>query len=256
MRRNGIGPGPEPPDPHAALREPVSEVDDQRELGHLGRVDRRQRTELEPAGRTADDDVEARRRTPGPAGRARRRSPGSRSAAGSDSRPASSRPSRAARGAPTGSAARPSGTCRRRRTGSRASPTRSRPSGCRWRRAPRRRRGSCSRARAARAGAPGSGPWSVSGWRLRRVSPARFRSRPPGRRPVDRNAGSAGRGSWSPPGSCGDEVGHRVLEGSAAGGVVGEHVEAGRGRAEEHRRGAACGSTPRQGLAGQRCPRG
>ena len=37
-------PRPEPTDPGATLGEPVGEVDDQRELGELGRVDRRQRT--------------------------------------------------------------------------------------------------------------------------------------------------------------------------------------------------------------------
>ena len=40
--------------------EPVGEVDDHRELRDLGRVDGRQRADLEPARRAADDDVQAR----------------------------------------------------------------------------------------------------------------------------------------------------------------------------------------------------
>ena len=58
ITRNGTVPGPEAPDAAAPLREPVGEVDDQRELHELGRVDRRQRTDLEPACRAADDDVD------------------------------------------------------------------------------------------------------------------------------------------------------------------------------------------------------
>ena len=50
-------PAPEAADLRAALGEPVGEVDDQRQLGDLGRVDGRQRAELEPARRAADDDV-------------------------------------------------------------------------------------------------------------------------------------------------------------------------------------------------------
>ena len=49
----------EPPDLRAPLREPVREVDDERELRELGRVDRRQRPELEPARRAADHDARA-----------------------------------------------------------------------------------------------------------------------------------------------------------------------------------------------------
>ena len=73
MMRNGERPAPEPADPGAPLREPVGEVDDERELGDLGRVDGRQRTELEPARRPADDDAgdpERRRATSRPMARA------------------------------------------------------------------------------------------------------------------------------------------------------------------------------------------
>ena len=48
-------------DAAAALGEPVGEVDDQRELGELGRVDGRQRADLQPARRAADADA----RSPG-----------------------------------------------------------------------------------------------------------------------------------------------------------------------------------------------
>ena len=53
-------PAQKPLDPRAALGEPVGEIDDQGELGELGRVDRRAAGELEPARRTADHDVELR----------------------------------------------------------------------------------------------------------------------------------------------------------------------------------------------------
>ena len=135
---------PEAADLRPALGEPVGEVDDQRQLRELGRVDRRQRPELQPARRAADDDVEARRRTRGRAARARRCTRAPRPAAGSDSRRASSRPSRRGRGAahwicgPTVANVSP------RPTGSPSSPTTSRPSGCRSRRGRRPRRGSCS----------------------------------------------------------------------------------------------------------------
>ena len=58
MTRNGTVPLQKPRMPAAPLGEPVGQVDDQRELGELGRVDGRQRAELEPARRAADDDVE------------------------------------------------------------------------------------------------------------------------------------------------------------------------------------------------------
>ena len=43
-------------DPRAARGQPVREVDDERELGELGRVHARQRTDLQPARRAADLD--------------------------------------------------------------------------------------------------------------------------------------------------------------------------------------------------------
>ena len=54
------GAAPEPADLLAALGEPVGEVDDEGELRELGRVDRGQRRQLEPARRAADLDVERR----------------------------------------------------------------------------------------------------------------------------------------------------------------------------------------------------
>ena len=65
MIRNGTVPPQKPRTPRAALGEPVGQIDDQGELGDLGRVDRRQRPELEPARGAADDDVEAAARRPG-----------------------------------------------------------------------------------------------------------------------------------------------------------------------------------------------
>ena len=118
MIRNGTVPRPEAVDPRAALGEPVGQVDDQRELGDLGRMDRRQRPELEPARRATDDDVEL----------------GHEHEHEQDDRhdverhrdepevavvdPHHQRPSRRCRGSPTGSAARRSRTCRRPATGS------------------------------------------------------------------------------------------------------------------------------------------
>jgi hypothetical protein len=52
------GPAEQAADRAAALRKPVGEVDHERELHELGRVDRGQRADLEPAGRTADLDVD------------------------------------------------------------------------------------------------------------------------------------------------------------------------------------------------------
>ena len=59
---------PDAADALAAVGHPVGQVDDQRQLGQLGRVDRRQRADLQPAGRAADLDAEA-----GHAGRSSRR---------------------------------------------------------------------------------------------------------------------------------------------------------------------------------------
>ena len=58
ISRNGTVPAQNLRTRGAALGEPVREIDDQRELGDLGRVDGRQRAELQPARRAADDDVE------------------------------------------------------------------------------------------------------------------------------------------------------------------------------------------------------
>ena len=95
ITRNGTVPAQKPRTPPAPLREPVGEVDDQRELRELGRVDRRQRPDLEPAGRAADHDVELGHEHEDQAGRARSTNSGHRRpAAASGSRSASSRPSR------------------------------------------------------------------------------------------------------------------------------------------------------------------
>ena len=90
MTRNGTVPRPEAADLGPALGEPVGQVDDQRQLGDLGRVDGRQRSELQPARRAADHDVEARARTRARAGRPRRRRTAPTPGAGSGSRCASS----------------------------------------------------------------------------------------------------------------------------------------------------------------------
>ena len=58
MSRNGIVPRQNAADLRPALGEPVGEVDDQRQLGQLGRVDGGQRPEPQPARRAADHDVE------------------------------------------------------------------------------------------------------------------------------------------------------------------------------------------------------
>ena len=63
ITRNGTVPAQKPRTRAAPLGEPVGEVDDQRELRELGRVDRRQRPDLEPARRAADHDVDLRART-------------------------------------------------------------------------------------------------------------------------------------------------------------------------------------------------
>ena len=53
-------PGQQAVDGGPALGEPVREVDDEGELHELGRVDRGQRPDLEPAGGAADHDVDRR----------------------------------------------------------------------------------------------------------------------------------------------------------------------------------------------------
>ena len=232
MSRNGTVPPRKPPDPRAALRQPVGEVDDERELGDLGGVDGRQRPELQPARRTADDDVEARARSTSTSRTARRRRTGPTRAAGSGSRRASSRPSRAARAPPTGSAGRRWRTCRCA-TGSRLHRRRRIDHQDAERgEADDRRRGSSSRARDVRAGA----------CRARALRRRRRAARRPGCASLA-GAVRPGRGMGGARFiglllcvSGRDQVGHGLLEGPAPGRVVHEHVEARGGRAHQHGR--------------------
>ena len=239
MIRNGIVPPQKPLIRVPALREPVGEVDDQRELRDLGRVDRRQRAELQPAGRAADDDRSGLGDEDEDEQHDRDAYTGDRhepEIAVVDPHHRDHRDD--AEGRPADLRADDREACRRSRCRP-SSPSSSRPSGCRSRSGRRRSRGSRSR--------PGGAPRTraVAFWRagVRRATGRRSRSRPA--RPARSRSAAGGRRRGMrrreahrvlPSARVGGERGDRLLERPTAGGVVDEHVEAGGGRAEQHGR--------------------
>ena len=151
-QQEGHGPGPQTAGLRTALREPVRQVDDERELRELRGVDRRQRPQLQPARRAADDDAQGRDEQQRQRDERHDVHRHRREAQLAVVDPHHDEHRDQARGRPTGSAARRSRRCRVGREVALAAPTTNRPSGCRGRRGRPRRPGSRSRPRAARAG--------------------------------------------------------------------------------------------------------